>query len=110
MPGKLTPELRREIVLMRQNGSKISEIAEKFGVGTATVNRVIKDEKERSMSAPALKDPTAPPRDAMADFTPLYQRIIELNLQKKRINDELANIKATLRNALEIAENGEVPK
>lgn len=43
-------------------------------------------------------------------FTPMYQRIIELNEQKARIEEELQNIKATLRNAMEIAESGEVPK
>lgn len=110
MPKRIDADTRAKIVMLQQNGKKISEIAEKFGIGVATVNRIIKDEKERCESDAAPKDPAAPPRDAIAGFTPLYQRIVELNAEKKRINGELANIKATLRNALEIAENGEVPK
>lgn len=112
MRGKvLGVRIKEEIAQAYLSGQGTqAEIAKKYGVSEASVYNCVKQFGSAAMNNAEPKDPTAPPRDAMAGFTPLYQRIVELNGEKKRINEELANIKATLQNALEIAESGEIPK
>ena len=102
---KISDDVKSRVCAMRADGFSVSKIAKEFGIGVATVNRIL----SQSADIPP-KDIAAPPRDCIQGFTPMYERIIELNHEKKRINDELANIMATLRNALEIAESGENPK
>lgn len=102
---KIGNDIKSRVCAMRSEGYSIAKIAAEFGLGVSTVNRIL----SQSADNPP-KDIAAPPRDCIQGFTPMYERIIELNREKKRINNELTNIMATLRNALEIAESGENPK
>lgn len=102
---KISDDVKSRVCAMRGEGYSVAAIAREFSLGTSTVNRILSQSAEETP-----KDIAAPPRDCIQGFTPMYERIIELNREKKRINNELANIMATLRNALEIAESGENPK
>lgn len=106
---QITAEQRARIVEMRNNGSTLNLIAAHLHISYQAVSRILREEAQRFETEHAPKDPSAPPRDCIAGFTLMYQRIIELNRQKQEINKELHNIMATMRNALEIAESGDVP-
>lgn len=102
---KISNDIKDRVCAMRGEGYSVAAIAREFSLGTSTVNRIL----AQAVDKPP-KDIAAPPRDCIEGFSAMYARILELNREKKRINDELANIMATLRNALEIAESGENPK
>lgn len=106
---QITPEQRAHIVEMRNDGKTHKSIAAQFQISCQAVSRILREEQARYETENAPKDPAAPPRNCIDGFTPMYQRIIELNRKKQEIDRELHNIRATLRNALEIAENGKVP-
>ena len=105
----ITQEEKARMLGLRAQGATLEQISELSGRGISSVKKVLKEEQWKFEDDTAQKDPSAPPRDCIAGFTLMYQRIIELNRQKQEINKELHNIRATLRNALEIAESGDVP-
>lgn len=105
----ITQEERARILGLRAQGATLEQISELSGRSISSVQRVLKEEQRKFEDGTAPKDPSAPPRDCIAGFTLMYQRIVELNRKKQEINKELHNIMATLRNALEIAESGDVP-
>lgn len=111
MGGKrVTKEERERIVYLRNAGNSIDWIAKELGRSIPTVRSVLDKvdftpKKEPTKPVVVLENPNG---NILDNFTPLYKRVKYLNKQKKEIEDELRNIRATLQNAIEIIDTGDL--
>lgn len=111
MGGKrVTKEERERIVYLRNAGNSIDWIAKELGRSVPTVRSALDKvdftpKKELPKPAVVLENPNG---NILDNFTPLYKRVKYLNKQKKEIEDELRNIRATLQNAIEIIDTGDL--
>ena len=90
------------IVEMRRSGMTLNEIVEETGRPLSTVRFHLKGAKY--VKVPVTEEPQG---NIIDNFTPLYNRIKYLNEQKKKLDDELQNIRATLQNAVNIIDSGD---
>lgn len=109
MGGKrLTKEERERIIQMRDSGNTIVGIAKQLKRSPIAVKAVL-DKADFTM----VRKPTesvavvAPAANIIDNFTPLYKRIKYLNEQKKKIDEELRNLRATLQNGIDIIDSGD---
>ena len=111
MGGKrITKEERERIVEMRNDGMTQAKIAEELGRSILSVRSVLDKVDFTSTKKPTepvvvLENPNG---NILNNFTPLYKRVKYLNKQKKEIEEELRNIRATLQNAIEIIDTGDL--
>lgn len=111
MGGKrVTKDERERMVEMRNNGMTVAMIAEKMNrsipVVYVTLNKVdFTMTKKPTEPVVVLDNPNG---NILDNFTPLYKRVKYLNKQKKEIEEELRNIRATLQNAIEIIDTGDL--
>lgn len=106
---RITKEERDYMVELRNSGMSAEQIAEEMGRCPATIHHNLKKadftpKTEKNEPIPVLENPQG---NIIDNFTPLYKRIKYLNEQKKKIDDELRNIRATLQNAVDIIDSGD---
>lgn len=110
MGGKrLTPGERKKIYSLHDEGMTNLAIADIMKRSPAFICGVLKKRVEfaREDTKPVMISADG---SILENFTPLYKRIKYLNEQKIAIDEELRNIKATLKNALDIIESGDTAK
>lgn len=110
MGGKrLTKEEREQIVEMRNSGMTIAKIAEQLKRSPLTVRSIL-DKVDFTPVRKTVECVTVaenPIGNIIDNFTPLYKRIKYLNEQKKKIDEELRNLRATLQNGIDIIDSGD---
>lgn len=110
MGGKrLTREEREQIVEMRNSGMTIKAISDEMKRSPITVRAILDKVDTTPVRKPVECVAVAenPAGNIIDNFTPLYKRIKYLNEQKKKINKELRNLRATLQNGIEIIDSGD---
>ena len=110
MGGKrLTKEEREQIVEMRNSGMTIAKIAEQLKRSPLTVRSILDKVDFTPVRKPVECVTVAenPIGNIIDNFTPLYKRIKYLNDQKKKIDEELRNLRATLQNGIDIIDSGD---
>lgn len=112
MGGKrLTKDELEKIVKMRNDGNNVQQIANDLGRSYMFVSNALKKADftptRKPNEAVVIENPTG---NIIDNFTPLYKRIKYLNEQKEKIDEELLNIRATLQNAIEIIDTGDLAK
>lgn len=111
MGGKrVTKEERERMVYLRNAGNTIEWIAKEMGRSIPTVKSALykadfTPTKKPTEPVVVLENPNG---NILDNFTPLYKRVKYLNKQKKQIDEELRNIRATLQNAIEIIDTGDL--